>query len=68
VPDCVSAGRVDVGVEDNLESPAKGFATVEVGTPPVSRRSSHQKQARVLSAGSRRTRRREQRLGWRGVY
>jgi hypothetical protein len=53
VPDCVYAGRVDVGVGDNLELPARGLATVEVGTFLLSRYYSHQKQVRVLSAGAR---------------
>jgi hypothetical protein len=53
VPECVCAGRVDVGVEDNFELPARGLATVEVGTWLLSRCYSHQKQVRVLSAGAR---------------
>jgi len=53
VPDCVCAGRVDVGVGDNLELPARGLATVEVGTFLLSRYYSHQKQVRVLSGGAR---------------
>lgn len=39
---CACAGRVEDGVDENLESPVRGLATVKVGTVPLNRRSLHQ--------------------------
>lgn len=52
MPDRVCAGRVEVGVKEELESPARKFATVELGRFPLDRRYLHENSARVLSAGS----------------
>ena len=41
MPDRGCAGRVEVGVEEKLESPVRRFATVELGTFPLNRRYSH---------------------------
>jgi hypothetical protein len=58
VPDRVCAGRVEVGVKEERESPARKFATVELGRFPLNRRYLPEHSARVLSASSWRTRRR----------